>query len=562
LPSEVAASLNRIEGRANWGLAIGTAVHACRSLWSGAHASSKAPRADKLAHVMETRARRRRFPGLLAAAVALVMGAAVSAAPAVARPGSAGLGVSFAGCITASASVAAKGSCDLAPPPSNLDQAMNFPSAMALAPDASSLYATGSFTSSVVHYQRKAASGALSFSDCLTGNFGGPCSQIATVHTTTDSGLDLVDAVAVSHDGRFVYTTSGANGGDSTVMSFARDPVTGSLSFRSCVTGSTEMNNANPGVCTMLPGAPSNPTMPSPALERPTGIAISPNDHFVYISLEFGIATFQRDPTSGALSFEGCLTSLAATSPPCVHARTNVVDDPRTPLIAPDGRSLYLADQHGGNVATFNLDPANGGISFHSCITENSRLQPSCTLARTARRHSYGGLDAPTGLALSANGRSLYATSMFGSLEVFKRNTSTGNLTAMACIAAARESPGCTVIPAATRLGGGSGLNGARGTVVSRNGRRLYVAAGADSSLAVFKRHPANGKLSYLGCMTANARFGPQGNGACSKVLRTGSRRGYGSGLYKVSQLLLSPDGRWLYALDVGDDAISRLRVD
>jgi hypothetical protein len=300
------------------------------------------------------------------------------------------LGVSFAGCVTADESVAAKGPCVLAPPPSNFGSAMNFPSAMGLSPDASSLYATGSFTSSVVHYQRQGASGALSFSDCLTGNFGGPCNQIATVHTTTDSGLDLVNALAVSHDGRFVYTTSGANGGDSTVMSFARDPLTGSLSFRSCVTGSTEMNNANPGVCTMLPGAPPNPTMPSPALDRPTGIAISPNDRFIYVSLEFGIATFQRDPSSGTFSFEGCLTSLAATSPPCVHARTNVVDDSRTPLIAPDGQSLYLADQHGGNVATFNLDPANGSIGFRSCITENSRLQPSCTLARTARSRSYG----------------------------------------------------------------------------------------------------------------------------------------------------------------------------
>jgi 6-phosphogluconolactonase (cycloisomerase 2 family) len=97
--------------------------------------------------------------------------------------------------------------------------------------------------------------------------------------------------------------------------------------------------------------------------------------------------------------------------------------------------------------------------------------------------------------------------------------------------------------------------------VVSRNGRRLYVAAGADSSLAVFKRNAANGKLAYLGCVTADAKFGPQGNGACSKVLRAGTRRGYGSGLYKVSQLLLSRDGRWLYALDVGDDAISRFRI-
>jgi 6-phosphogluconolactonase (cycloisomerase 2 family) len=432
---------------------------------------------------------------------------------------------------------------------------------MALSPDGTSLYATGSSTSSVVDYRREAASGALSFSDCLSGNFGGPCAELATVKTTTGSGLDLVNGVAVSHDGRFVYTTSGANGGDSTVMGFARDPLTGSLSFRGCVTGSTEMNNDNPGVCTMLPGAPPNPTMSSPALDEPTGIAISPNDRFVYVSLEFGIAAFQRDSASGTLSFRGCLTALATGSPPCARTRRNVIDDPRSPLIAPDGRSLYLANQHGGSVATFNLDPADGSVSFRSCITENSRLQPSCELARTARPNSYGGLEAPTGMALSPNGRSLYATSMFGSLEVFKRNPRTGNLTATACISALRESSGCTVIPAATRLAEGSGLDGARGVVVSRNGRRLYVAAGADSSLAVFRRNPANGKLSYLGCVTADAKLGPQGNGACSKVLKTGSRRGYGSGLYKVSQLLLSPDGRWLYALDVGDDAISRFHT-
>lgn len=502
------------------------------------------------------------MPRSIGTAAVLASALAISAAPAVARPAGASLGVSFAGCVTANPSVAAKGRCELAPPPGDFDDAMSRPSAIALAPDASSLYVTGSRTSSVVHYRRRAASGALSFSDCLSGNFGGPCTEIATAHTTTNSGLNSVNALAVSNDGRFVYTTSGgATGGDSTVMGFARDPITGSLSFHSCVTGSTEMNDANPGVCTMLPGAPPNPTMSSPALDRPEGIAISPNDRFIYVSLEFGVATFQRDPASGAFSFKSCLTTLATSLPPCVRSRRNVVDDPRGLLIAPDGRSLYLANQHGGNVATFNVDPGDGSLGFRSCITENLRLQPSCTLARTARPHGYGGLEAPTGLALSPNGRSLYSTSSFGSVEAFKRNPRTGNLTATACISALRESPGCAVIPAATRLAEGSGLDGARGAVVSRNGRRLYVAAGADSSLAVFKRNTANGKLSYLGCMTADAKFGPQGNDACSKILRTGSRRGYASGLYKVSRLLVSPDGRWLYALDVGDDAISRFRI-
>ena len=260
------------------------------------------------------------------------------------------LGVSFAGFVTAYESVAAKGPCLLAPPPVDFDEAMGRPSAMAMAPDGSSLYATGSSTSSVAHYRREAASGALSFSDCLTGNFGGPCTELATVHTTTGSGLDLVNGVTVSQDGRFVYTTSGVNGGDSTVMAFARDPLTGSLGFSSCVTGSTEMNNDNPGVCTMLPGAPPNPTMPSPALDFPTGIAISPNDRFLYVSQEFGIAAFQRDPASGALSFKGCLTALSSGSSPCVRTRKGVVDEPRSPLISPDGRSLYLANQHGGSV--------------------------------------------------------------------------------------------------------------------------------------------------------------------------------------------------------------------
>lgn len=494
-------------------------------------------------------------------AAVLAMAVALSVAPADGRSAGPTLGISFAGCVTANEEVAAKGPCVLAPPPSDFDQAFGRPSAMALTPNGASLYVAGSEHSSVVNYRRTAASGALSFADCLTGNFGGPCTQLATVKTTTGSGLNLVNGVAVSHDGRFVYTISGVNGGDSTVMAFARDGLTGSLGFSSCVTGSAEMDNDNPGVCTMLPGAPPNPTMSSPALDEPTGIAISPNDRFLYVSQEFGMTAFRRDPASGALDFLGCLTALPSGSPPCARTRKNAIDTPRGMLIAPDGRSLYLASQRLGSVVTFDLDPADGSIAFRSCITENSRLQPSCRVAGTGRRRSFGGLDAPTGLALSPNGRSLYSTSVFGSVETFRRNRRNGNLTASGCISALRESPGCTVIPAATRLADGSGLAGARGVVVSRNGRRVYVAAGADSSLAVFKRNAASGKLSYLGCMTADAKFGPRGNGACVKLLRAGTRRGYGSGLYKASQLLLSPDGRWLYALDVGDDAISRFRL-
>lgn len=319
------------------------------------------------------------------------------------------LGISFAGCVTADEEVAAKGPCKLAPPPGDFREALGRPSGMALSPDGSSLYATGSYTSSVVNYRRDGASGGLSFVDCLTGNFGGPCAELATVKTTTGSGLNLVNGVAVSHDGRFVYTISGVNGGDSTVMVFARDPLTGSLSFRSCVTGSTEMNADNPGVCTFLPGAPPNPTMSSPALDDPVGIAISSNDRFVYVTQDFAISTFQRDPAGGALSFLGCLTALSGNEAPCVNTRNDVIDDPRGLLIAPGGRSLYLANQHGGSVATFDLNPATGKIGFRSCITENKRLQPFCTLARTGRRHSYGGLDAPTGLALSPDGRRLYA---------------------------------------------------------------------------------------------------------------------------------------------------------
>jgi len=497
----------------------------------------------------------------VAVAAALAAVAVLSATPAAARSTSGGLGVSFAGCVTANAEVAKKGGCKLGSAAGDFEQAFARPSAMALAPKGDSLYVTGSEASSLVNYRRTASSGVLSFVDCLTGNFGGPCTELATVKTTTGSGLNLVNGVAVSHDGRFVYTTSGVNGGDSTVMAFARDPLSGSLSFRSCVTGSTEMNADNPGVCTFLAGAPANPTMSSPALDDPVAIAIAPNDRFVYVTQDFAISTFQRDPASGALSFLGCLTALSGDEAPCTHAKKNVIDDPRGLLIAPDGRALYLANQHGGSVATFDLEPASGKIEFRSCITENKRLQPFCTLARTAQRHSYGGLDAPTGRALSPDGRSLYATSQFGSLEVFRRNRRTGELTATSCIAASRDTPGCTIIPAAKRLADGTGLSGARGAVVSRDGRRLYVAAGADSSLAAFNRNPANGKLSYLGCMTADAKFGPHGNGACAKLLETGSRRGYGSGLYKVSQLLLSPDGRWLYGLDVGDDAITRFRV-
>jgi 6-phosphogluconolactonase (cycloisomerase 2 family) len=97
-------------------------------------------------------------------------------------------------------------------------------------------------------------------------------------------------------------------------------------------------------------------------------------------------------------------------------------------------------------------------------------------------------LSAPTGIAASSDGRSVYVAS-FGedALQIFARNPGTGVIEAIAAI---RDG-----------VGGVDGLAGALSAEVSRDGRNVYVAGRVDDAVAMFDRDGDTGLLTYVGRM-------------------------------------------------------------
>jgi 6-phosphogluconolactonase (cycloisomerase 2 family) len=94
-------------------------------------------------------------------------------------------------------------------------------------------------------------------------------------------------------------------------------------------------------------------------------------------------------------------------------------------------------------------------------------------------------LSAPTGIAASSDGRSLYVAGLGeDALDVFARNPASGALTHQVAL---RDGEG-----------GVDGLGGALSAVVSADGRNVYAVGVIDQAVAVFDRDLATGALRFV----------------------------------------------------------------
>ena len=97
---------------------------------------------------------------------------------------------------------------------------------LAISPDGASVYTAGSGANSVGAYARNADSGALTFLGCITDDGTSGTNITPTPGCTPSTGLDYVQFVTVSPDGRHVY---GSGTDVHTVAAFTRDPATGAI---------------------------------------------------------------------------------------------------------------------------------------------------------------------------------------------------------------------------------------------------------------------------------------------------------------------------------------------
>jgi hypothetical protein len=168
--------------------------------------------------------------------------------------------------------------------------------------------------------------------------------------------------------------------------------------------------------------------------------------------------------------------------------------------ISADGRSVYLPT--GGKLTVLNRDTTSGVLTLAQCFGTAPCVPDPGSFESTA-----GSLD-------SAN---LYVRGV-GQLAVFNRDAATGSIGrksgAGSCFTEEVASGGCT--PATPAVGiASSGYE----TVVSVDGRNVYVTSQAPGGVAVFQR-AAGGSLSQEpgtdgGCVTVGGTSGSAGGREC-----------------------------------------------
>jgi 6-phosphogluconolactonase (cycloisomerase 2 family) len=424
--------------------------------------------------------------------------------------------LAYQDCITGEAGTGAACTTIAGATPNGQKSGLDSIQSIALSPDGRSLYAAATGDDAVARFDRDPASGALTYRDCITGDSDiGPggtnaCAAIpSATQFGTASGLDSARAVVVSPDGRSLYAATVGE-----VAEFDRDPASGALTYRGCITGVVETGPAGTKACAAIPSARGDGV--GSGLNLPFALAISPDGRSLYaaVLLDDAVTRFDRDPTTGALTYRDCITGDTAFGPAGTNACTPIatasasgadsgLDNLYSLALSPDATSLYVVSQDDDAVARFDRDAATGALTYRGCFT--GEIQ--------------SGAPPPV-----------------------------------------PGSSACTEIPSVTASGTSSGLDKPRGVAVGADGRSVYVMSPQDDAVTHFVRDPATGALTYDGCVTAESETGPAGTNACAAIA-SAAPRGAGSGFDNPQAVAVAPDGLSFYAASGNDAAVARFAV-
>ncbi len=388
-------------------------------------------------------------------------------------------------------------------------------------------------------------------------------------------------AVAVSPDGANVYVASSES---DAIAIFERDKKRGTLTQPSGSAGCIATEGAQ-GCATAI------------GLDGPNSVAVSPDGKNVYATSRTSgsITAFRRKASTGALTQlkGGCVAT--APIPGCSTGRG--LEGADVVVVSPDGANVYVGAFFGNAVAVFDRDTSSGAVTqpadASGCIAQTS--SEGCTTAIA--------LEAPEGLAVSADGADVYvASAVSNALVALDRDPSTGAL------AQPTDGTGCIVASALAGCTTGSQLTGANAVAISRADDDVYVTSLTDNSITSFTRSNGGelsqqagtaGCLKFLvavGCALGRAMSAPEGivvspdgasvygasfaSGAIvvlnrntgtgaveQKPRRAGciaprSTKGCAKGrrMDGLSSLAVSPDGRNVYSTAFGSDAVGIFR--
>ncbi|WP_414569454.1 beta-propeller fold lactonase family protein [Nostoc sp. CCY 9925] len=348
---------------------------------------------------------------------------------------------------------------------------LNFASSVTISPDGEFLYATALDNqlteffneSAIAVFRRDQTTGKLNFV------------EVQQDDTDDIDGLGGAYSIAISPDANFLYV---AGSDDAAIAIFLRDTTTGQLSFVNFL----QDNEVLSGV---------------------TAITISPDGQFLYATAsdEDAIAVFKRDAIVGELSF----VELQQDDTEDVDG----LDGAYSLIISPDDRFLYATGIDDAAVAVFERDLITGELNF-------VEVQKDYT-------DSIDEPFIPYSLTISPDEKFLYGVGVSGVIGVFRRNTTTGELSLVELQEDAASDT--------------DGLAGVNAISISPDGKFLYAAIFPDDSVAVFRRDATTGKLTFIEVQQDNT------DGV--------------DGLDGVFSLTTSPDSKFIYAAGFGDSAVA-----
>ena len=231
---------------------------------------------------------------------------------------------------------------------------------------------------------------------------GGCVSVQTALGCTPARGLDDARAVALSPDGKSLYVASAT---PASVTTFSVAPGNGLLQ---------QLNLGAGCVASIAQDGCGG----ARALEGASAIAVSPDNLHVYVAVGHGRC--RRELRAPA---QRIARAARGASPAASPRRSTPGCDAGPPLagadaiaISPDGRFVYVGAGTADAIIVFSRDAATGRLTplagAAGCLRAN---RPNCTPVT--------GIDAPSGIAISPDGTSLYVTSTAaGTLTAFQRD--------------------------------------------------------------------------------------------------------------------------------------------
>ena len=230
------------------------------------------------------------------------------------------------------------------------------------------------------------------------------------------------------------------------------------------------------GALTEVAGSPfgiqetSPPLQFNPIAPFPSGVAVSHQGNFVYVSDQANnaVVSFSFDSTSGALTpiAEGCAQCFGV----------NVGTGPTALLSPPAGNFLYVANSSSNNIFEFAIDPNDGTLS---------PIQANTTTVPTGV--------GPIAMTTDPAAKYFYALANGGSQVIgYTLNQVTGELTAISGTGGTVVSTGAN--PVAFTLRSDGSLDGNFWLFVSNNG---------GSTISTYSMQGTTGKLTALPQLTS-----------------------------------------------------------